>query len=355
MSSGLPSELTAASRDASIRYELLDVHDQMLGKIDGVTGGNLDWSAGKSVKVGGTIEVDDVQGTDWLRARVRITRTVNGYTWGRGIYVPAAPQRRWKEGRWTYTVQILGKLTLLDQDVRGVWTGIPAGTNGIAKVKALLAGAGHTRVSIPDAATELRTDLVFDPKSSLLSVINAVLGAVGYWALSCDGEGVFTSSPYVLPADRAARYEWLDDSEGIVVDEFDVDEDLYSIPNRVTVEGVATEDQPALIGTAENLDPSSPYSIPARGLVVPWSPEEQSSAATQALIDAEAVRWMVEKSSATASVPVKHAPVPIDLNDVVRWRRMPAGIDSRWSVQAISEPLDEHQDMTSELREVVRL
>ena len=355
MSSGLPSELTAASRDASIRYELLDVHDQMLGKIDGVTGGNLDWSAGKSVKVGGTIDIDDVQGIDWVRSRIRITRTVNGYTWRRGIYVPAAPKRKWKHGRWTYSVEILGKLTLLDQDIRGVWTGIQAGTNGVAKVKALLAGAGHTRVSIPDSDTELRTALVFDPKISLLGVVNVILDAVGYWALSSDGEGVFTSSPYILPADRVPRYEWLDDAEGIVVDEFDVDEDIYSIPNRVIVEGVATEDQPALFGTAENLDPSSPYSIPARGLVVPWSPEAQSSAATQALIDAEAERWLVEKSSVTASVPLSHAPVPVDLNDVVRWRRQPAGINSRWSVQAINEPLDEHEDMTSQLREVVRL
>lgn len=355
MSNSLPSELATFPRTSSIRYELLDVNDQILGTIDGVTGGNLDWSAGKSVKVGGTITIDDIQGIDWLHGRIRITRTVNGYTWRRGVYIPSAPQRQWKNGLWTNTVEILGKLTLLDQDVRGIWTGVNAGTNGIAKVKALLAGAGHTRISIPDDTTTLSSDLTFEPKTSLLGVINAILDAIGYWALSCDGEGIFTSSPYVLPGERAARYEWLDDSNGIVADEFDIDEDIYSIPNRVTVEGVGTEDVPALIGTAENIDPSSPFSIPARGLIIPWSPETQSAAATQELIDAEAARWLVEKSSVAVNVPVKHAPVPIDLNDVVRWRRQPAGIDSRWSVQGISEPLDTHQEMTSQLREVVKL
>lgn len=349
----LPDELTSPVRTSSIVHELLDTHDQVLGVIDGVTGGTLTWAAGKAVKVGGSLTVDDTQGIDWMHARVRITRTVNGHSWTRGIYVPSAPQEAWVMGRRSWTVEILGKLTLLDQDKRGAWIGIPAGTSGVGKVRQLLADAGHDRVAITDSDLSLRTDLVFEPNASLLTVCNAILAAIGYWSLSADGDGVFTSAPYRRPGERTPRYEWLDDSRGIVVDSFTVDRDIYSIPNRVIVPGVSTEGTPALVGIAQNIDPDSPYSIPARGMIVPWSPDTQSDAATQEVIDAEAARYLADKSAATATVPVTHAPVPIDLNDVVRWRRTPAGIDARWSIQGITEPLDIHEDMTSELKEVV--
>ena len=351
-----PSELTATIRTPTITYELLDIHDELIGVIDGVTGGSLEWNANTSIHVSGSMTVDDRDGIDWINARVRIIRTINGYTWSRGIFIPSAPQDSWKGGVKSWNVELLGKLTLLDQDKRGTWTGIPAGVNGVATVRSMLAAAGHQKVAIQDSDLALTSALVFEPNTSLLTVCNKVLNAIGYWALDADEQGYFVSSPYKLPAERPVKYELLDDENGIVQGDFERDQDIYNIPNRVTVIGESNGENPPLIGTAENDDPSSRFSITARGgLVVPWSPEGYSGAATQEVIDAEARRILVERSSVTATAPIKHAPVPLRPNEVIRWRNQVAGIDGRWAVQGISEPLNSHDDMTTTLREVVDL
>ena len=356
MPSPPPSELTAPTRESKITYELLDINDELIGVIDGVTGGNLEWSAATSIHVSGTMAVDDRDDIDWLHARVRITRTVNTLSWSRGIFIPSAPQDAWDGGVRSWNVELLGKLALLDQDRRGYWFGIPSEVNGVATVKNLLSAAGHEKVAIEDSDLLLRSPLTFEPNTSLLTICNAVLNAIGYWALDADEQGYFVASPYKRPAERPVKYELLDDSEGIVQDRFTRDRDIYSVPNRIVVVANPVGEEPPLVGVAENLDPESPFSIPARGgLVVPWSPSSTSDAVTQAVIDEEARRWLIEKSSVTASVPVQHAPIRVTPNEVIRWRNLGAGIDGSWAIQSITEPLNAHADMTSTLREVVDL
>ena len=351
-----PSELTTSAKDSKVSYEILDAKDELIGVIDGVSGGSLEWSANTSVHVSGAMDVDDITDIDWLNTRVRIKRAVNGLTWSRGIFIPSAPQEAWRYGHRSWRVELLGKLGLLQQDKRGTWSGIPAGVNAIATVKQELQAAGHTKISIPDSSLVLKSSLTFEPNTSLLTRVNAVLNAVGFWALDADEEGYFTSSPYRAPSERPVKWDLLDDDHGIVQDLFTVDRDVYAIPNRVVVVGVTEGENPPLIGTAENTNPASRFSIPGRGgLIIPWSPETLSDAATQSLIDAEAKRWLEEKSSVTATAPIRHAVIPLKPNERVWWRNASAEIDTTWAVQAITEPLNSHDDMTTTLREVVEL
>lgn len=89
--------------------------------------------------------------------------------------------------------------------------------------------------------------------------------------------------------------------------------------------------------------------------MVPWSPEILSDAATQSLINAEAKRWLEEKSSVTATAPIHHAVIPLKPNDRLWWRNTGAEIDTTWTAQTITEPLNAHDDMTTTMREVVEL
>lgn len=354
MTSEVPADLLAAARTHRFRYELLDVDDQIIGALDGVTGGSLDWSAATTVRSGGSLDVVDVDGIDWLHARVRVWRSVGDREWSRGIFVPAAPVARWVDGVRSWTVELLGKLTLLDRDVQDGWTTVPKGTVITTRVRALLAAAGHTRVAVTDSDATTRSDLVWEPGTTRLRIINDLLEAAGYWSLGVDHDGTFLAAPYVRPADRSPRYDLLDDARGIVVDDFTAERDVYSIPNRVVVTSAATGEDPALVASAQNVDPASPYSIPARGMVVPHV-EEGVEVTSQAVLDAYARRRLVELASAGANLSVQHAPIPLDLNDAVRFRRGPAGIDGRYTVQGMTEPLDAHSLMSTTLREVIDL
>lgn len=354
MTSDIPAVFTAA-RTSTFRYELLDVDDQVIGEIAGVTGGNLDWSAATTLKAGGSINVADVDGIDWLTARVKIWRRVGDREWARGVYIPAAPVEAWTFGRRTWSVELLGKLHLLDQDVQGEWVTAAAGINIIDRVRALLTAAGHRNLQITDSPSVLRNPLTWEPGTTLLRIVNDLLDAAGYWSMTADEDGAFVAAPYVRPADRTPRYR-LDDGEhtGIYRDEFTRERDVYSIPNRVVIVGQATGDTAALIGVAENNNPASPYSIPARNMVVSYQ-ETGYEAATQAIINDYARRRLTEKTSVGETIPLEIAPIPLDLNDVVTFTNRPAGIDGRYSVQSINEPLDPLTLMTINLREVIDL
>lgn len=353
MTSNIPEVFTNPSRVQDFRFDLLDQDDQVLGTIDGVTGGSLTWSAGSAVKVGGQIDVTDVDGIDWLTARVQIWRRVGDVEWSRGIYIPSAPQERWRMGRRSWQVDLLGKLSLVEKDEIPGWLTIPAGVNIVDTVLDLLGNAGHTRTRIPATSSELRTSLTYEAGTKLLTIINELLGAAGYWGLTADPDGAFASDPYVRPASRPIRYT-LTDTNGIYLDDFTRDRDVYSIPNRVVLVSQSTAEDPPLVGVAENTDPDNPFSIPARGQVIVHQ-ETGLEVADQSVIDELARKKLIERSSVTASLSIQHAPLPLDLNDAVEFRRTAAGIDQAHTVQGITEPLDHLALMTTTLREVVDL
>lgn len=352
-SAEIPEEFTG-SRLSTFRYDLLDMQDNVIGSIDGVTGGSLQWSAATSVKVGGSITVLDVDGIDWLHARVQVWRTIAGVEWSRGIFIPSAPQDHWVNGVRQWQVELLGKLSLIDKNEQPDWVSVAAGANIIATVRGLLTSAGHTNLRFTDSTATLRLGQTWEPGTKLLTIINDLLDSAGYWSLSADATGAFVAAPYVRPAARAPRYEMWDDERGIYADDFTRDQDVYSIPNRVVLLSQAAADTEPLVGVAENNDPSSPFSILARGQVIPYQ-ETGLAAASQAVIDELARKTLIEKSSVSATLAIRHAPLPLDINDAIHFRRIPAGINGKHTVQAITEPLEPLDLMQTTIREVVDL
>lgn len=349
----IPAVFTG-SRLSTFRYDLLDLDDRIIGSIDGVTGGSLQWSAGTAVKVSGSLTVFDVDGIDWLNSRVQVWRTVGDREWSRGIFIPSAPQDRWVNGVRQWQVELLGKLSLLEQDEQPGWVSVAAGANIIATVRALLTSAGQTNVRITDSTATLRTSQTWEPGTKLLTIINELLDSAGYWSLSADVDGAFVAEPYVRPAARSPRYDLWDDEHGIYKDDFTRDQDVYSIPNRIVLISQSGAETPPLVGIAENNDPTSRFSIGARGQVITYQ-ETGLEVASQAVLDELARKKLIEKSSVSASLVIQHAPIPLDLNDAVHFRREPAGIDGNHTVQAMNEPLDASGLMQTTLREVVDL
>src|SRR5690606_37360047 len=149
--------------------------------------------------------------------------------------------------------------------------------------------------------------------------------------LRADGFGRYVAAPYQAPASRPVVRQFLPGAQAIHVPEFTREQDLAAIPNRVVRVSAASGEDEALVGVAENTDPASPFSFPARGRWLVHT-EEGTEATSQQVIDDLAARRLVELSSASASVQIAHAAVPLDVNDVVHL--VGDGVDARAAVQS---------------------
>jgi hypothetical protein len=346
--------LDRARDDAGFRFELLDVDERPLGWLTGVEGGTLDFNANSRVKAGGSIEVKDVDGVDWTIARVRPWAHVDDIEWPLGVFLAAAPQDAWSGGRWGGSVELLGKLATLDTDYVPAAVAYPAGTVVTEAVREQIGLAGQTGYAVTASPQTLATAMVWDAGTSRLTIINELLAAIGYWSLTADGMGRFIAAPYTRPSDRPVRYPLLDSPSSIYADEFGRDRDFYKVPNRYVVISQGSGDTEALVGVAENTNPDSPFSIPTRGYVKA-EVETGVDATDQAAIDAIAQQRLIDAMSVTTALTIQHAVIPLDPNDVVRLRRVPAGVDGRYTAQTITIPLNGLELATTTIREVPTL
>lgn len=353
-------ELLTETRFTDYRFDLLDGNDEKIGVLDGVqAGGSVDFKATAAIKGGGKISVQDLdQDVDWLNVRIKpfvILNTEVGQTDGEefpvGVYIPTAPVERWDAGHRFWDVELLDKLTILDQDIPvNEETGAPitfaleVGANVIDSVKALIESSGeNTDLILPNDKT-LQDPMTWSVGTTKLKIINDLLSAANFFSLWCDENGKFRTDPYVNPVDRDVQYEALDpfsqSRRSLMSPQWERDHDIYSIPNRYVAIGRGTQDQEALVGVAVNNDPASPYSFASRGR---WVTEVKTGvdATSQEDLDQIAARSLDSATSVSETIVVRHAYLPgLRVNDVVRFSNLDAEIDLRAVITSTSVVFD---------------
>lgn len=352
-----PEEILTGNRFTKYHLELLDQDESPLGTLDGVDDGELDWIASAMVKGAGWVVVRDVkQSVDWLNVRLRPVLKIKGLPdQPLGVFLVSESPDRWGLGH-TWSLKLLDKTSILDQDTIAETLSIPAGAVVTDEVISLIVSAGITNYAVTSSAATLAGPLVWYPGTSKLRVVNDLLSVINYFSLYSNLEGQLIAEPYVLPAARPITYEFVDGNASIYDPEFARDVDNWKIPNRVIAISIGDGLAPALVSApAENTDPSSPYSIANRGRVI-GHVEAGVEAADQATLDAYARRRLVELTSPTSSVDISHAPVPgLTVNNTVRFRSVPAGIDRRHTVTRTKIRLRGTELAQSTFREVVDL
>ena len=239
-------------------YDLLDRSGAHLGALSGVlTGsGSVSRSAAASVKASAQLSlVNTGQVEDWTQVRIRPVIEVNGESWPLGVFLPDVPQTIYGQQQ-QIDMQLLDKTTILQGDAFGRSYGIEKGANVTQAIREVIETTGEPATGIEHSDEQLLTSMESEPDDTKLQVINQLLDAAGYFSLHTDGHGNFQADPYLKPARRPVRVEFVDGVNatlrGLYLPEFSVEQDFGSVPNRVRAVSQSEEDQPALVAEAVN-------------------------------------------------------------------------------------------------------
>ena len=350
------SALTA-NRQSTIAVQLLTAAEGDAGTLDGVTGGSVVHTAAKSVHGSATfIVVDDGQDVDWLTARFRPSLTIEGYgTTTLGVFLVAEAPEAWGDTGRVWTIKLLDKNTILDQDAVDAAYALDAGAVVTDEIITLIESTGETNHAITPSAATLVNPLVWPAGTTKLQIVNDLLSVINYFSLFCNGDGQYRGEPYVKPASRPVVWTFNDGSDCIYLPALVKDVDLFAIPNKVIAITQGDGTTAALTSSATNTDATSPYSTVSRGRTITYV-ASGVEAADQATLDDFAERRLIELTTPTASIDVQHAFVPdVTFNRAVQFRRTPAEIDARHVVSKTETSLDPTVLAKSTLTEVVDL
>ena len=378
------------ARETSFRFELLSHDpatgvDSFAGVLDGVEAdGSLRFQSGAAVKKSGSVTIADLEtagagktriaDVDLLSARLRPVRVIEGLPEEPlGVYVFVASPEQWSGTGRKFTVELLEKSTVLEQDAVAATYTAATGTPILSIVQSVVASAGERiNVDLSDAR-QLSTAQVWPAGTSKLRIVNDLLAALNYNSLWMDGEGQFRATPWVAPADRSIRYSLLNDEAGnrlvreltdgaqsIYLPEWKRDRDTYRVPNRVVAVAAGNGTGLPLSATVDNTDPLSPFSIPSRGRTIVRVVDgvdvpSGTTGEVTAFLTARARQTLIAASSVQATVEVSCLPIPIELLEAVRFASTPAGVDARHIVRSVSMPLRFDGMLALELEEVVSL
>lgn len=336
------------------RHVLLDGEDRPLRDLDGITGGRVEAVALSRLGGSGSLSLDDREHPieiDWLSHRVQSIYDpgIPGVeAWPVSTMLFTSPTMTQHDGYRSYAVELLTKLSVVDEDSVGDVYSLPAGTPIIATVVSLIESTGEDRIAVTPSDAVLKNPQAWDAGESKLTIINELLEAAGYWSLWCDGSGMFRVEPYRNPLDRPVSYEFVQGEASIHEPEWGREQDLFSVPNRFLVIGQGSDNEPPLVGEALNEDPESPYSFQARGRWITRT-EEGVEGESQSVFDQLAQRRLLDAMDPVARLTVTHAILPLEPNQLIRFAD--SGTDVRATIQRLSYDFGFDSQCRAEWRE----
>ena len=337
-------------RVESFRVEHLTRTEAVLGDLDGVDGGELEWNANADLPGGGTLEMKERgQDLNYSSDRLRVWWSVNGEEWPLGVYVLAAPARDYTDTGTGRTIQLIDKLTVVRDDALLATLQLPAGTNIVDAVVQQILATGETRIAATESEAELTNPLTWDPGTSRLRVINDLLAAAGYWALWTDRFGQFRVEPYIPPASRPVAWEFHEGAASLHTADWQYELSLWEATNTVVMTSQADEDGNFWTAYAIDDNPDSPTSTVSMGRVLNPIVEENVEAASEADLQARAQRKLIDNSNVVGKLHVTHAAVPIWYNDAVSFRSQ--GFDARATVTKMRLTLEPGSLVEAEWRQ----
>lgn len=342
-------------RDEVWRWDVLTLAEAPGGTLDGVEDATLEFNVNATIRGGGNLTWSGVEEPDWSKILLQpwyVLNTPEGpIGWPRGVFIPAAPVDAHTDTGKTVDVELYDKLLILDQDKVDKTYTVAEGTNVVTAIIVVIESAGQTRHAIEDKADTLKHPMVFEAGTSKLAIVNELLSSINYFSLWCDGYGVYQGRPYQEASARPVVRTFVDDEDSIFAPDFTHDRDMFNIPNKVIEVGRGDGDTEGLVATATNEDPRSPYSYQARGRWIVHV-DTDVEATSQGVINGIATRRLGELSRTASAVDFEHAHVPLELNDIVEFKRGDRDLAIRAAVQTMTISTATGDLVKTKIREV---
>lgn len=375
-------DLLYGDRTTSYRWEVLEhsnAIDQLVGVLDGVSEGSLDWTQNTSVKGRGKVQVVDLSSAsagmmriaelELESVRLRPVCIIEGLPeTPLGVFLVSAATEQWEDTGRVWSLELLDRCTVPAQDLVAESYAVAAGALILQTVKTILASSNEF-ISIDQSDTKATSSgMAWESGTSKLKIINELLDVAGYNALWIDGYGNFQVTPRVLPAQRSLTYDTLgvprelrDGDLSIYEPDWSRERDSFEVPNKVVaVQAAGGNDTAALIGSWTNTDADSPYSYASRGRWITYVLDSVecpagTTAEITAFLQKRAQTTLVQMSAVQAQVKISHLPIPVRVGDVIRFSHKKAVVDSRHVITNLSLDTTPLGLMKSTLQEVISL
>jgi len=238
--------------------------------------------------------------------------------WNLGAYYTATPKRRVGQSPPVYEVAIYDLLHRLTFPV-GESFAVAAGANYLAAIESILTSLGFTAALVDRSAAAAVLPAAkgwpISEQANWLTIINELLGAVGYQGIWSDWDGRLRLSPYHVPRDRAAEWTYEADVARVMYrpEQQEISTDLFEAPNRwVAVRNNDVSGPAPVEGNGKYTftnDDFGPASVAARGGGV-FTRMLFLDAADQAGLVAQATISIAADMSVPTTVAVATSPNP---------------------------------------------
>ena len=293
---------------------LLDRNDRQDRRLK-LLGGSLSWSKSLDVQGSGTITIITDENADWTVDRVQI--------WYRAelgqekiqypLIVGIVGRPEVDEQAGTTTIQFFDKVALLAEDrIAKTWS-FPAGKNVVDAVKEIVESVGSFH-NVPDLGQTLRTAMSWPVGTSKLTMVNKLLESIHYVPVRADGQGVLIS--HYDSATPRVSHNFTPGPECVAGPVESDERDLSDIVNRVIGISTADGDNEPLVSVIDNVDKSSPWSIPRRGRVLAIT-QDNIDVSDQNALDDYVRDLLYARSQVVWTQVIKHLRVRLDISQAV--------------------------------------
>lgn len=357
------SEVIAALHDGvrhlSFRYDLLTSADRKIKALTTVESGSVSLSAYADIKRTAKFTIKEDTSINYLSDRIqpfaRLEMPDGGYAeWSQGIFLLSSPQRKERNGEIYREIEAYDGLQVLLDDKFEDRYSIGVATNYVTAIKTILTGAGITKANIAPSTKTLPSAREFEPGTSKLTAINALLSSLNYVPMYVDENGFYTSMGYVSPSLRSVEYTYAVGEQSVIHNGLTDSIDLFSVPNKFVIY-TSNADTASLRSVYTNDSATSPLSTVSRGRTI-TDFRQIEDIADQTTLDDYVERIAFEASQVYGYVDFETAIMPFHgVLDVIRLEVPALNIYEKFTETDWSYTLKAGSRMKHKARKVVNI
>lgn len=272
-----------------------------------------------------TIDITESVGESYIRVYLVVIQ--NGITekYPLGTFLVQTPTSGFDGRVRNVSMDAYTPLLELKEKEPPIGYSIPEGTNIMESAFLLTREAVRAPVVKTECSDTLTGDFVSNTNDKWMSFIKDLIANAKY-ELTLDEMGRILFNPKQNIASLQPVWTYNDDNSSILYPDFDMDHDLYGIPNVVEI--IYSNGKESYYSKVVNDDPNSPTSTIRRGREIPYRETNPSlnGRPTQMQLDEYATNLLKSLSSIEYTITYTHGYCPVRVGDCVRLNYIRAGI-----------------------------